>query len=145
MQRLRLLTGCFAATGVLLIACGAPAGVHQTIWEGRLVGVVPGLSGSVAAVAMTGRTTVELQIHGATAAPAYAWRINRGSCGTEGEIMGGVAIYPALRPDDSGEAAARAVLSRELISGNGYAVRLLHVDAAGFERTEACGTLEEVR
>jgi len=124
-----------------LTACAAPVDLGQTAWQADLTGGPGGITGSVAAVAVSDRTTVSIAIQRALSGQQYAWRIQLGDCQAEGATLGGAATYPSLLPDQSGGAEAEALLSQALRTGP-YAARVFQVQAGGAQTLAACGVLQ---
>jgi len=124
-----------------LTACAGPVELGEIAWQGDLTGGAGGITGSVAAVAVSDRTTVSIAIQRALSGQQYAWRVQLGDCQTAGATLGGAATYPALIPDEAGSAEAQAVLSQAL-RGGPYAARVLQVQAAGGQTLAACGVLQ---
>jgi hypothetical protein len=114
---------------------------QRTAWEGELQSLPPAqVGGSVAVLSQSGRSETSILITGAQREATYAWRIRTGSCEAGGDVVGGVAIYPTLSPDASGQAEGETILSRQLDRDGTYATWVFQVleDA---EEPAACGSL----
>jgi len=102
------------------------------------------VGGQVAAVTQFGRTEASIHITDAEADHTYSWRIDAGTCVSQGETQGGVATYPLLTPGASGSAASDAVLATVFRPDGEFAARVILQGDAGAETVVACGALQEM-
>jgi hypothetical protein len=128
-----------------LFGCTSGTDVEFALWEGTLLPVLPStITGTAAAVTQFGRTETSMEIRQGEAGVLYGWRINSGTCQTEGAIQGGLAAYPLLEADETGIATENAILSTVFRSGSPYAARVYRPLEGGAQEILACGTLEEM-
>lgn len=125
---------------VALAACAGPVDVGQTAWQATFSGGPGGISGSVGAVSVAGRTHASIAIQRAAPGQQYGWRIQQGDCQSEGALVGAAASYPVLTAAGDGTAGADIFLSRILNSGP-YAARVVQLQSAG-EGLAACAPLQ---
>lgn len=127
-----LLSGCSSSTAPVI-----------TTWEGDLAPEFPSvLGGRVAAVTQFGRTQISIQIEEGEPGVTYGWKVNAGTCQTEGEIQGGTASYPPLAPGPSGTASGETTVAEVFRSGDSYAARVYRSTGNG-EVVVACGALRQ--
>lgn len=123
-----------------LAACAGAVDIGQTAWQATFSGGTAGISGSVGAVSVSGRTHASISIQRAVPGQAYGWRIQRGDCQSEGQLVGSAAVYPTLTAADDGTAGADVFLSQILASGP-YAARVVKLQSGG-EVLAACASLQ---
>lgn len=128
----------------LAAACTSATDVSVSAWEGTLTGIGPsGVSGSVAMVSQYGRTDVSILLSAALPDTTYGWRINRGTCTDEGDLLGGLAVYQDLDTNSEGTVSRETTLSAVPQPGGSYAARVLLPSGTG--QVVACGELARVR
>lgn len=141
--RAGFLSGPALGTLLALGACAGSTEPEVGLWEATLSPVPPStVSGSGAVVAQAGRTLVSIQIRGATPGTVYGWRLSQGTCASEGAIVGGAALYPALTPDASRGAGTDAALPGQISRSGTWAMRAFTVRSGGGEQVVACGAME---
>jgi hypothetical protein len=129
---------------LLMLGCTSSTEPDFYLWEGVLKPVPPStISGVTAAVSQFGRTEVSVEIRQAQADAVFGWRVNAGTCQSEGVIRGGVGAYPNIETDESGIGAEDAILSGLFRSGESYAVRVYADQGGGAQTVVTCGDLEE--
>lgn len=129
---------------LLVLGCTSSTEPDFFLWEGVLEPVPPStVSGITAAVSQFGRTEVSVEIRQAPADAVFGWKVNTGTCQSEGTIRGGVGAYPSIETDESGVGAEDAVLSGLFRSGEAYAVRVYSDQGGGVQTVISCGELEE--
>lgn len=118
-----------------------------TTWQASLQPVSPAqrVSGQVGVLSQPGRSETTIQITGADEGVTYAWRILTGTCGSQGDVVGGRASYPQLHAGADGVATGETVLSRELNPEGEYAAWTFRLVAGGAEIDAACGVLRRSR
>lgn len=132
-----------AVTITSITGCRRVVEPNVVAWEGELAGAQGAfdpLQGSAAALSEGNRTAASIAISGAEDTLSYAWRIQRGSCQSPGDVVGGLASYPVLEPGSSGSASADAALSEGMLSGSFHAA----VFRSGDETPVACGDLRPI-
>ncbi len=137
-----------ALAGVLcLSACSDAVLPLLTAWQAELKPVSPvqRVTGQVAVLSQPGRSETTIQITGADEGVTYAWRILTGTCGSQGDVVGGRASYPQLLAGADGVATGETVLSRELNPEGEYAAWMFRLVAGGGETAAACGVLRRSR
>lgn len=150
MQR----TFVLIAGAALLTACVTPRVQRdselapQAAWEATLVSsaghtlhgtvtVTPiGDDGGGAAL----RSRVAVSLAGATPGSSHAWHIHRGSCGSDGSIVGPAASYTPVPIGSGGAAQLIAEMPIRLTPGGSY---FAHVHDAAAMGVEACGALHQ--
>lgn len=151
MQRSFVIVACAA----VLTAC-VTAKVErdselapQPMWEATLVPaegqtvhgtvtVLP-LGGGGAGTATRSRVTVSLV--GATPGASHGWHIHRGTCGSDGPIVGPAASYAPVPVGSAGAAQLIVEMPFVLTRGGSY---FAHVHDAVVRGVDACGTLQPV-
>lgn len=119
------------------------SGPQLTRWQTDLEPIPPaGVTGSVALISRSDRSEVSIALTGGEAGVAYAWNVRTGSCQGQGSVLGGLAIYPGLVADETGEDDETTVISPTLHNGS-FAAWLFEV-AGDDEIPVACGELEQV-
>jgi hypothetical protein len=110
-------------------------------WEGELAAVGgSGIRGDVAATSAVATTGVSVTISGATPGARHPWHIHRGTCGSNGAIVGGAGSYPALEVGSNGVASASANLDVALSEDGQYYVNV-HRSPTDLGTIVACGRL----
>jgi hypothetical protein len=133
------------ALSLLLGGCQDATAPVITTWEGTLTPEPPQvLSGRVAAVSQFGRTIISIQVEDAEPDLVYGWRINAGSCQSEGSLQGGSASYPPLSPGESGTASGETTLPGLFRSGESYAA-WVYLSEGASQEIVACGELEQTQ
>lgn len=99
----------------------------------RIVGAVEARS----AVATSG---VSVTISGATPGARHPWHIHRGTCGSNGAIVGDAGAYPVLTVGSDGVASASANLAVHLDEDGSYYVKI-HRSPQDLGTIVACGSL----
>lgn len=138
MRHIQLVTRVLTTT--CLMGCTKPVQPTVYLWEGELIasgGGFDSLRGSVAAISDSRRTQASIRIEGAEE-ERYLWRIRRGSCVAPGPVVGSLAAYRELLPDNSGGATVNATLSEPMPAGSSYHAILVR---GSDESTAACGAL----
>ncbi len=116
-----------------------------TRWEGNLEPVFPSaVSGQAAAVSQFDRTQASIQIERGEVGVTYRWHIESGDCQGNGQIQGGVAVYPQLVPNEAGTAGGEATLSTVFEPASVLAARVFRVLEGGLEQVVACADLREL-
>ncbi|MFV2007668.1 MAG: hypothetical protein ACC667_09485 [Longimicrobiales bacterium] len=129
-----LLSGCSSLTEPLF-----------TRWAGDLEPILPSaVSGQVAAISQFGSTQASIQIERGEAGVSYRWHIESGDCQGNGQIQGGVAVYPQLVPNEVGTAGSEATLSAVFESNSVFVARVFRSLEGGSEKVVACADLREV-
>jgi hypothetical protein len=127
-----------------LSSCGDAKGPLLTLWEGDLAPIPPSqISGDVAAVTQFGRTEVEISIRLAEPGTIYTWRIESGTCQSEGVIQDGPAMYPQLEASEGGNASENTILASLFRRGSVLAAKVFRPDGGAGEELVSCGMLVE--
>ena len=132
---------------LILAAAGAAACVGPTddgtvtLWDTQLVAeqAYPGLTGQAAAVSRLGGTAVGIEIDGAEAGGAHAWRVRLGTCASPSQQIGSNSDYPELLVDEEGSASVETHLALRLSLENTYNVEVRESSTDGSRI--ACGDL----
>ncbi|MDP2958646.1 MAG: hypothetical protein Q8N53_19635, partial [Longimicrobiales bacterium] len=100
-----------------------------TAWQANLQPVSPAqrVSGQVGVLSQAGRSAPSISITRADEGVTYSWRILTGTCGSKGDVVGGRASYPQLKPGADGVATGETTLSRELNPEGEYAAWLFRL------------------
>jgi hypothetical protein len=129
----------FAAAGLSLGCFGGPAveidetpDIPPERWQGALTSP-PNLAGAVqmggTAWMATGEETNETRVHIelANAAPGgtHPWEIQRGRCGSDGDLFGSPDDYEPIEVDDDGRATASTDIEMSLPRDGEYSVEVL--------------------
>ena len=136
--------------GTLILAaamasCSPTVLPSTSLWSADLAPTTPaGVTGMLGALSRSGSTEFSMQVNLGESGTTYLWRVSHGDCGTEGSLVAGKAVYPAMVASDGGSASADAVVAGELTSGEGYAARILR-DSGGGEQVLACGVLHQTK
>ena len=124
------LAGCKGTTAPLL-----------TQWEGTLFPVRPAtVGGRVVAVTQHGRTDLGILIEDGEPDTTYGWRVNAGTCESQGTMQGGIASYTLLDASGGGSAEGSASISQLFRPDDQYAARVYVFDE-GQDAVVACGEL----
>ncbi len=129
------------ATG--LAACTGAVDLGQTAWQASFNGGPSGISGSLAALSVSGRTHLSIAIQRAVPGQQYGWRVQRGDCQSEGTLVGAAATYPTLTAADDGTAGTDNVYLSQILNSGPYVVRVVKLSAGG-EVLAACAALQPV-
>lgn len=87
-----------------------------------------------------GTTRVHAAISNAAPDGVHPWHVHRGTCGSNGPIVGPADAYPPLRVGKDGRASADATLAIAPQSSVSYYVNV-HASAANMNTIIACGNL----
>lgn len=129
----------------LMSGCGSITEPLVTRWEGNLEPIFPSaVSGQVAAVSQFDRTQASIQIERGEVGVTYRWHIESGDCQGNGQIQGGVAVYPQLVPNEVGTAGGETTLSTVFEPKSVFAARVFRVLEGESEQVVACGDLREL-
>lgn len=96
--------------------------------------------GRVAAQSAVASTGVSVTISGASAGARHPWHIYRGTCGSNGPIVGDASVYPVLSAGSDGIASASANLNVGLSEDASYYVNI-HRSPNDLGTIVACGQL----
>lgn len=77
---------------------------------------------AVVSILRDGRTRANVTLTGGSGGGVHPWHVHEGSC--DGPIVGQESAYPALRPDESGNASAVATLEMRLSGDKDYYVNI---------------------
>jgi hypothetical protein len=137
---------------ILSAACGGGASLDTDTqpvagaWTADVSAVgEDGHSGFATVTILPGGTTrADATLTGGSAGGVHPWAVHEGTCEAEGALVGDSDDYPALEPNDLGNASATATLAVVLTSGEPYALRI-YQSAEDREKIVACGELESTR
>ena len=102
-----------------------------------------GHNGSATARALPdGRTEVTVTLSGGSGGGEHPWHVHRGTCGSNGEIVGSKNAYPILRPDQSGYASETARIDTALDPSGSYYINI-HQSPNQLDVIVACGELRQ--
>ena len=110
-------------------------------WEASLAAQGnSGVLGAVAARSAAATSAASITISGATPGARHPWHIHRGTCGSNGAIVGSAAAYPVLEVGSNGIASASAQLDVHLDEGGLYYVNV-HRSPTDLGTIVSCGAL----
>jgi len=143
------------AAAALSVACfGGPAveinetpDIPATRWQGAITSP-PNLQGAVqmdgtawmASGEENNQTRVRIEIENAAPGGTHPWEVQRGRCGSEGDLFGSPDDYEPIEIDDDGQAAVTAELDMSLPRDGEYSVEVL-ASAANRDLVVACANL----
>lgn len=141
---LRSITLCMV---LLLVACATRQGGGTsdadagTVWTADIAPVgSAGHGGRASAEAMGDGTHVTVFLTDGAEGGNHPWHVHEGVCESNGPIVGSAAMYPALQPDDAGNATAEAHINFPLDPAGSYYVNL-HQSANDLGTIVGCGEL----
>lgn len=76
-------------------------------------------------IMVNGETRINLTLTGGSPGGVHPWGVRSGWCAGNGSLVGTEDEYPALRPNDRGNASATATLPQSLDPGEPYSVAIL--------------------
>lgn len=110
-------------------------------WTGNLVPQnESGVLGAVAARSSVATAGVAITISGAQRGARHPWHIHRGTCGSNGPIVGDAGAYPVLQVGADGIARASAELDVPLDEDASYYVNV-HRSPTDLGTIVSCGPL----
>jgi len=123
----------------VLAACNTSTTPVVTTWQAQLTAtnLHDRLTGNVAVVSERDRFNAGIQVKNAPAEANLTWQLRTGTCDQPGDILGGLAVYPALMTDTLGLASAQAVVGASLRADGQYEASIMDAGAV----TLACGEL----
>lgn len=95
-----------------------------------------------ATVLPDGRTRVTVTLSGGSGGGDHPWHVHRGTCGSDGEIVGDPEAYPTLRPDMEGDASETATIDTSLDPSGSYYINV-HQSPERLDEIVGCGELRE--
>jgi hypothetical protein len=98
------------------------------------------IRGAVEAQSAAATTGVSVTISGAESGARHPWHIHRGTCGSNGPIVGDPSAYPVLAVGTDGVASASADLNVALSEDGSYYVKL-HRSPQDLGTIVSCGAL----
>lgn len=134
-----------AAVAVAASGCSIdvsePSSTH---WLATLQSIPPAVeSGSVAVLSFSDVSETSAAMTGGEPGLSYAWNLRTGTCGAQGTVLAGEAVYPLLVPGTGGEADDEATVVGSLRRGSDYAAWLYRVTETDDRIPVACGRLIE--
>lgn len=99
------------------------------------------VGGTAQASAGAGGTTVTVDIRGAVPGARLPWHIHRGTCGSNGPIVGAANAYPMLMVTSTGRATATATIATNIEDGDYYVN--IHASPDNLATIVACGELDD--
>lgn len=99
------------------------------------------VGGTVQANAGSGGTTATVDIRGAVPGARLPWHIHRGTCDSNGPIVGAVNAYPPLLVSSTGRATATATIATNIDEGDYYVN--VHASPDNLGTIVACGELDD--
>ncbi len=114
------------------------------VWTATLQGRsgFTGLSGTARAEVLSGQTTVNVQLQGATPGRLHPWHVHEGTCGSGGAIVGASSAYTPLQVASNGEAQGTARLNLALNEARDYHINV-HASPGELGTIIACGNLDD--
>lgn len=131
------------ATGKTDIDIESPTKTGED-WKASLKGSMsyPNVTGASRAMVADGKTTVTVNINGASPGAVHPWHVHEGKCGSGGPIWGESYAYSPLRVGDNGHAEQSATISLQLNEAKDYYVNV-HQSASDMATIIACGDLSD--
>ena len=129
----------FAAAGLSMACFGGPAveidetpEIPAERWQGSIT-TPPNLAGAVqmngtawmASGDATNETRVYIELENAAPGGTHPWVVQRGQCGSEGDLFGSPDDYEPIEIDDDGEATLTTEISMSLPRDGQYSVEVL--------------------
>ena len=150
MQRSFVLVACAAVlTGCVTAKVERDSQLApEPAWEATLTpGAGHTLRGRVTVLPLPGggggiasRSRVTVSIEGAAPGASYAWHVHRGTCGSDGPIVGPASNYVPVPVGGGGAAQLIAEIPIRLSRGGAY---FAHVHDAVGSNVAACGALQQ--
>lgn len=110
-------------------------------WEASLAAQGnSGVLGTVAARSAAATSAASITISGAQSGARHPWHIHRGTCGSNGPIVGDASAYPVLVAGSNGVASASAELDVHLDEDGAYYVNV-HRSPSDLGTIISCGAL----
>lgn len=102
------------------------------------------VGGTVQARAGETGTTATISLQGASSGARHPWHIHKGTCGSNGPIVGPASAYPVLMVGSDGRATATATVSVNIDVGedDDYYVNV-HASPENLGTIVACGDLDD--
>jgi hypothetical protein len=145
-HRRLLLLWTVLLVGVGAASCSTTVIPGATLWTADVQPLtLGGAQGHLAVVSQSGATQASMDLNLGDPGVTYSWRMSKGTCASEGQMVSGRAAYPALVANAQGSATANAALAGELTSGGSYAARILQDPGTGTEEVVACGELLQTK
>jgi Cu/Zn superoxide dismutase len=141
-------THAILAATLLVAGC---ATVQQRIsaegedWDATLSSTTGStVGGTVEARSGTTGTTATIRLQGAASGGRHPWHIHRGTCGSNGPIVGPASAYPVLVVGADGRATATATLAEDIGIGDvdDFYVNV-HASPQNMGTIIACGDLDD--
>ncbi|MGE0158885.1 MAG: hypothetical protein AB7T31_05690 [Gemmatimonadales bacterium] len=144
----------FAATALSLACSGGPAvEINETPevpaerWQGPITSP-PNLAGAVqmegtawmATAEESNQTRVHIEIANAAPGGRHPWEIQRGRCGSSGDLFGSPADYEPIEVNDDGQATMTTEIPMSLPRDGEYSVEVL-ASPANRDLVVACANL----
>lgn len=136
---------------LVLAACSAKSeGDHDGDPISNTVGDWSGDLSAMSGSSVTGTAKVQsvavgagatISISGATPGAQHPWHIHRGTCGSNGPIVGNAGSYPVLSVGADGRAAANASIGAALVEETPYYVNV-HLSPGALGTIVACGEID---
>jgi hypothetical protein len=148
----RLARGGLALVALASAACMASGGSGVSPRSGpdavidfegpvRAVAGYGQVTGSVRAVVSSGTTALFINLRGAAPGAVHAWRLHRGPCGSDGELLADTgAVLPTLAPGEDGTVRLTTTLAATLQRGAAYHVTV-HLSPERPDVVIACAEL----
>lgn len=141
MLRITLMGGA-----ALALACGGGGGEIDTepiagAWTAEIVAIgESGHSGfSTVSILGGGETRVNATLSGGSQGGVHSWGVYEGTCDDEGGLVGDAELYPALTPNELGNASATATIPNALSREEPYAIRVFQSEER--DTLVGCGEL----
>jgi hypothetical protein len=113
-------------------------------WSGTLRGngSWTSVGGTARATVLDGKTTVTINVTGATPGMVHPWHLHDGSCATGGPIVGSASLYTPLTIGSAGTASSTATITGELNEAKKYHVNV-HRSSGEMGTIIACGDVTD--
>ena len=102
------------------------------------------VGGTVEARSGTEGTTATIRLQGASSGSRHPWHIHRGTCGSNGPIVGPATAYPLLMVGSDGRATATATIGLDIGVGDDDAYYVnVHASPQNLGTIVSCGQLDD--
>ena len=117
---------------------GAPSAKQME--RGHAMLAAPSGAQSPAGMVMLHGTSAELTLTGDQAGATRPWRIHKGTCTNDQDVVGEVSAFPPVTIGSDGKGTAKATLPAPLTADGAYYVAV-HASASDMKTIVACGAL----
>lgn len=136
------------AAALLVAGCATvqnPISAPGEDWKATLSGQSGStVGGTVEARSSSAGTTATIRLQGASSGSRHPWHIHKGSCGSNGPIVGPASAYPVLMVGSDGRATATATIAVNIDVGDDddYYINV-HASPDNLGTIVSCGELDD--